>query len=171
MYSCTHVVLIHELIKIPNYTHVFHNNEIHNNESTHTDISTLLMTLSSLGISISTILCYSSYFGLTESNYFCFSLAFSISFHYQFWWMDFRLLPRVLLSSSICPAPVSLINIHKPCLSVYIWMSEILYIVNIQKYKLRMLTNTPNIFFNTLIIHSTIGNFRLPHLTCKHVYN
>ena len=85
--SCTHVVLIHELIKIPNYARVFHNNEIHN-ESTPTDISTLLTTLSSLGISISTILCYSSYFGLTKSNYFCFSLAFGISFHYQFWWMD-----------------------------------------------------------------------------------
>ena len=67
---------------------VFHNNEIHNNESTPTDISTLLMTLSLLGISISMILCYSSYFGLTKSNYFCFSLAFGISFHYQFWWMD-----------------------------------------------------------------------------------
>ena len=45
-------------------------------------------TLSSLGISILTILSYSSYFRLTKSNYFCFSLAFSISFHYQFWWMD-----------------------------------------------------------------------------------
>ena len=42
------VVLIHELIKIPNYAHVFHNNEIHNNESTPTDISTLLMTLLAL---------------------------------------------------------------------------------------------------------------------------
>ena len=37
------------------------------------------------------------------------------------------------------------VNIHKPCLSVYIQTSEILYIaiVNIQKYKLRMLMNTP----------------------------
>ena len=51
--SCTRVVLIHELIKIPNYVRVFHNNEIHNKESTPTDISTLLTTLSSLGISIS----------------------------------------------------------------------------------------------------------------------
>ena len=68
--------------------HVFYNNEIHNNESTPTDISTLWTTLSSLGISIAMILCYSSYFGLTKSNYFCFSLAFGISFHYQFWWMD-----------------------------------------------------------------------------------
>ena len=31
----------------------------------------------------------------------------------------------------------------KPFLSVYIWTSEILYIVNIQKCKLRMLMNTP----------------------------
>ena len=126
-------------------TLVFHNNEIHNNERTPTDISTLLMTSSSLllGISISMIHCYSSYFGLTKSNYFCFSLAFSISFHYQFWWMDLRalILSRVLLSGGICPAPVSLINIHKPCLSVYVWTIEILYIV--QKYKLRMLMNTP----------------------------
>ena len=53
------------------------------------------------------------------------------------------LLSRVLLSDGVCPALVSLINIHKPCLSVYIWTSEILYIVNIQKYKLRMLMNTP----------------------------
>ena len=53
------------------------------------------------------------------------------------------ILSRVLLSCGICPAPVSLVNIHKPCLSVYIWTSEILYIVNIQKYKLRMLMNTP----------------------------
>ena len=43
--SCTRVVLTHELIKIPNYARVFHNNEIHNNESTPTDISTLLTTL------------------------------------------------------------------------------------------------------------------------------
>ena len=136
--SCTCVVLIHELIKIPNYTCVFHNNE-----STPTNISTLLTTLLSLGISISMILCYSSDFGLTKSNYFCFTLAFGISFHYQFWWMDLGLLSRVLLSGGICPAPVSLINIHKPCLSVYVRTSEILYIVNIQKYKLRMLTNTP----------------------------
>ena len=86
--TCVVIVLIHELIKIPNYAHAFHNNEIHNNESTPTDISTLLTTLSSLGISIRTILCYSSYFGVTKSNCFCFSLAFSISFHYQFWWID-----------------------------------------------------------------------------------
>ena len=43
--SCTRVVLIHESIKIPNYARVFHNNEI-----TPTDISTLLTTLSSLGL-------------------------------------------------------------------------------------------------------------------------
>ena len=43
---CTCIVLIHELIKIPNHTCVFHNNEIPNNESTPRDISTLLMTLS-----------------------------------------------------------------------------------------------------------------------------
>ena len=53
---CICVVLIHELIKIPNYAHVFHNNEIHNNESTPTDISTLLTTLLSLSNSILTIL-------------------------------------------------------------------------------------------------------------------
>ena len=82
LHTCC-IVLIHELIKIPNYARVFHNNE-----STPIDISTLLTTLSSLGISILTILCYSSSFGLTKSNYFCFSLAFGISFHYQFWWMD-----------------------------------------------------------------------------------
>ena len=28
----------------------------------------------------------------------------------------------------------------------------------------------PNTFFNTLIIYSTMGNFRLPHLTHTHVY-
>ena len=54
----------------------------------------------------------------------------------------------VLLSGGICPAPVSLINIHKPCLSVYIRTSDILYIVNIQKYKLRMLPNTPIFSFH-----------------------
>ena len=139
LHTCC-VVLIHELIKIPNYAHVFHNNEIHNNESTPTDISTLLTTLLSLGISILMILCYSSYFRLTKSNYFCFGLALDISFYYQFWWMDLRAFVQWHLS---CSALVSLINIHKPCLSVYIWTSEILYTVNIQKYKLRMLTNTP----------------------------
>ena len=48
-----------------------------------------------------------------------------------------------LLSGGICPALVSLINIPKPCLSVYIQTFEILYIVNmnIQNYKLRMLAN------------------------------
>ena len=51
-----------------------------------------------------------------------------------------------LLSGGICPAPVSLINIHKPCLSVYTRTSEILYIVSIQKYKLRIPQYT---FFNT----------------------
>ena len=145
--------------------HVFHNNE---RTPTYTDISTLLMTLSSLGISISTILCYSSYFGLTKSNYFCFSLAIGISFHYQFWWMDLRYLaceagiimtPRSLLmylfslghlslgllsKLRLSCSSISLINIHKPCLSVYVWTSEILYyVVNIQNYKLRMLMNTP----------------------------
>ena len=148
---------------------VFHNNV---RTPTYTDISTLLMTLSSLGISISTILCYSFYFGLTKSNYFCFSLAFGISFHYQFWWMDLGYLAREagiimtprsllmylfslghlslgLLSNSnskvrLFCSSISLINIHKPCLSVYVWTSEILYyVVNIQKYKLRMLMNTP----------------------------
>ena len=144
---------------------VFHNNE---RTPTYTDISTLLMTLSSLGISISTILCYSSYFGLTESNYFCFSLAFGISFHYQFWWMDLGYLareagiimtPRSLLmylfslghlslgylsKVRLSCSGISLINIHKPCLSVYVWTSEILYyVVNIQKYNLRILMNTP----------------------------
>ena len=29
----------------------------------------------------------------------------------------------------------------------------------------------PNTFFNTLIIYSTMGNFRPPHLTRAHVYN
>ena len=53
------------------------------------------------------------------------------------------LLSRVLLSGDVCLTTVSLANIHKPCLSVYVRTSEILYIVNIQKYKLRMLTNTP----------------------------
>ena len=48
-----------------------------------------------------------------------------------------------LLSSDVCPALVSLINIYKPHLSVYVQTSETLYTVNIQKYKLRMLTNTP----------------------------
>ena len=144
---------------------VFHNNE---RTPTYTDISTLLMTLLSLGISISMILCYSSYFGLTKSNYFCFSLAFSISFQYQFWWMDLCYLackagiimtPRSLLMylfslghlslgllSKVCLScsGIYLINIHEPCLSVNIWTSEILYyVVNIQKYKLRMLMNTP----------------------------
>ena len=99
--SCTRVVLIHELIKIPNYARVFHNNK-----STPTDISKLLTTLSSLGISISTILCYSSYFGLTKSNYFCFSLAFGISFHYQFWWMDLGYLAR---EAGIIVTPKSLL--------------------------------------------------------------
>ena len=47
------------------------------------------------------------------------------------------------MSGDVCLAPVSLVNIHKPCLSVNVWTSEIVYIVNIQKYKLRMLTNTP----------------------------
>ena len=54
-----------------------------------------------------------------------------------------NLLSRVLLFGGVCPAPVSLVNIHKHCLSVYVRTSEILYIVNIQKYKLRMLMNTP----------------------------
>ena len=103
------------------------------------------MTLSSLGISISKILSYSSYFGLTKSNYFCFSLAFGISFHsiINFGGWISGLLSRVFLYGGVCPAPVALVNIHKPCLSVYVRTSEILYIVNIQKYKLRMLTNTP----------------------------
>ena len=121
-----------------------------------------------LGISISTILCYSSYFGLTKSNYFCFSLAFGISFHYQFWWMDLGysareagiiMTPRSLLmylfslghsslgllsKVRLSCSGISLINIHKLSLSVYVRTSEILYyIVNIQKYKLRMLTNIP----------------------------
>ena len=140
MYSCTCVLPINELLKIPNFACVFHNNE-----STPIDISTLLMTLSLLGISISTILCYSSYFGLTKSNYLCFSLAFGSTFYsiINFGRWISGLLSRVLLSGGICPAPVSLININKPCISVYIQTSEILYIVNIQKYKLRMLKNTP----------------------------
>ena len=29
----------------------------------------------------------------------------------------------------------------------------------------------PNSFFSTLIIYTTMGNFRPPHLTCTHVYN
>ena len=133
---------------------VFHNNEIHNNESTCTDISTLLTTLSSLRISISIILCYSSYFRLTKSNYFCFCLAFGIYSIINFGGWISGFLSRVLLSGGVCSAPVSLINIHKPCLSVYFQTSEILYILNIQKYKLRMLTNTPNpnTFFDTFII-------------------
>ena len=140
----------------------------HNNESTPTDISTLLTTLSLLGISISTILCYSSYFGLTKSNYFCLGLhsAFPSIINFGGWISG-------LLSGGVCPAPVSLFNIHKPYLSVYVRTSEILYIVNIQKYKLRMLTNTPNpnTFFDNFIIYSTMGNFRPPHLTRAHVYN
>ena len=124
----------------------------------YTDISALLMTLLSLGTSISMILCYSSYFRLTKSNYFCFSLAFSISFHYQYWWMDLRYLackagiimtPISLLIylfslGHLSCYSISLINICEPCLSVYVWTSEILYyVVNIQKYKFRMLMNTP----------------------------
>ena len=145
MCSCTRVVLIHELLKIPNFVCVFHDNEIHNNESTPTDISTLLTTLSSLGISISTILCYSSYFGLIKIKVIIFVLALHLAFYsiINFGGWILELLSGVLLSSGTCPAVVSLINIHEPCLSVYVQASEILYIVNIQKYKLRMLTNTP----------------------------
>ena len=74
-----------------------------------------------------------------------FVLALHLAFHsiINFGGWILGLLSRVLLSGGICPALVSLINIHKPCLSVYVQTSEILYIVNIQKYKLKMLTNTP----------------------------
>ena len=112
--SCTRVVLIHELIKIPNYARVFHNNEIHNNESTPANTSTLLTTLSSLGISISTILCYSSYFRADSLKVIIFVLALHSAFHsiINFGEWILGLLSRVLLSSGVCPALVSRINIH-----------------------------------------------------------
>ena len=89
------------------------------------------------------ILCYSSYFRLTKSNYFCLVLHWAFHSIINFGGWILGLLSRVLLYGDVCLAPVSLVNIHKPCLSVYVRTSEILYIVNIQKYKLRMLMNTP----------------------------
>ena len=69
-----------------------------------------------------------------------FVLALHLAFHSI---INFSVWISGLLSGGVCPAPVSLIDIHKPYLSVYVRTSEILYIVNIQKYKLRMLMNTP----------------------------
>ena len=75
-----------------------------------------------------TILYYSSYFVLTKSNYFCLALhsAFHSIINFGGWISG--LLSRVLLSGDVCLAPVSLVNIHKLCLSVYVRTSEILYI-------------------------------------------
>ena len=95
----------------------------HNNESTPTDISTLLTTLSSLGItiSISTILNYSSYFGLTKSNYFCLALHWAFYSIINFGGWISRLLSRVLLSGDVYLALVSLVNIHKNLISVFMF--------------------------------------------------
>ena len=59
-----------------------------------------------------------------------FVLALHLAFHsiINFGGWISGLLSRVLLSGGACPAPVSLINIHKPCLSAYVRTSEILYI-------------------------------------------
>ena len=64
-----------------------------------------------------------SYFLFSSSHYYT---TFHSIINFGGWISG--LLSRVLLSGGVCPALVSLINIHKPCLSVYVQTSEILYI-------------------------------------------
>ena len=61
------------------------------------------------------------------------------------------LLSRVLLSGDVCLTTVSLVNIHKPCLSVYVRTSEILYSQH-SEVQIENVNEYPNTFFNTLII-------------------